>query len=84
MQQYGSLHSRPQARRLRGSALVGDLATTHGFVGGLGHPTDSTGLVHMRARYYDPACGRFVSEDPAASGANLYVYADDDPVTGCG
>jgi RHS repeat-associated protein len=38
----------------------------------------------MRARYYDPACGRFVSEDPAASGANLYVYADDDPVTGCG
>jgi uncharacterized protein RhaS with RHS repeats len=33
-------------------------ATRHGFVGGLGHVTDAaTGLVYMRARYYEPAVG---------------------------
>jgi RHS repeat-associated protein len=43
-----------------------------------------TGLYYFRARYYDPAVGRFISEDPAglAGGLNLYVYADNDPVNG--
>jgi len=41
-----------------------------------------TGLYFMRARYYDPTVGRFISEDPAgiSSGLNLYVYARNDPV----
>lgn len=41
-----------------------------------------TGLYHMRARFYDPTLGRFVSEDPIgiAGGANLFAYAGNDPV----
>jgi len=43
-----------------------------------------TGLYYMRARYYDPQLGRFVSEDPIglAGGINAYVYAGDNPVNG--
>jgi uncharacterized protein RhaS with RHS repeats len=36
-----------------------------------------------RARYYNPAIGRFISEDPmgfAGSGPDLYAYAGDDPI----
>ncbi len=41
-----------------------------------------TRLYFMRARYYDPQLGRFLSEDPAriAGGLNLYAYAGNDPV----
>ena len=53
----------------------------HKFVGSLGHPSeDETGLTYMRARYYDPNLGRFVSQDPRLSGENWYVYANDNPV----
>ena len=44
------------------------------------------GLYYLRARYYNPATGRFISRDPqdgdAANPATLhkYVYADGDPV----
>src|SRR6202162_4021538 len=37
-----------------------------------------TGLYYYRARYYDPASGRFLSEDPLqfyGGGANFYRYA---------
>ncbi|MBP9202147.1 MAG: RHS repeat-associated core domain-containing protein, partial [Gemmatimonadales bacterium] len=41
-----------------------------------------SGLYYMRARYYDPTLGRWISEDPIgiAGGANLFVYAGSDPV----
>jgi RHS repeat-associated protein len=55
-------------------------ATKQGYCGSLGHVTDDTGLVYMRARYYDPNVGRFVSEDPSGNGANWYVYAGNNPV----
>jgi len=42
--------------------------------------TDPTGLVHMRHRFYDPALGRFLTEDPARAGNNWYAYAGGDPV----
>jgi hypothetical protein len=29
----------------------------------------------MRARWYDPAVGRFISEDPGRNGGNWYAYA---------
>jgi RHS repeat-associated protein len=41
-----------------------------------------TGMYYMRARYYDPALYRFISEDPIGldGGINPYVYADNDPI----
>ena len=42
------------------------------------------GLYYMRARWYDPIQGRFLSEDPIglAGGINPYVFAGDDPING--
>jgi RHS repeat-associated protein len=42
----------------------------------------ATKLYYMRARYYDPALGRFLSEDPngTSGGLNLYAYSSNDPV----
>ena len=33
----------------------------------------------MRARYYDPASGRFISEDPGQNGTNWYAYCNSNP-----
>ena len=46
-----------------------------------GRENDGTGLYYYRARYYNPSIGRFISEDPARSGINLYSYALDNPIT---
>ncbi len=52
-----------------------------------GHIADSdTGIVYMQARYYDPAIGRFLSQDPVgfAEGGpaflNRYAYVGNDPL----
>lgn len=55
--------------------------TSLGFLGGIADP--DTGLVHLGARDYDPAIGRFTTPDPAGIHGlrtNLYVYAGDNPV----
>ena len=53
----------------------------HGYCGNLGHKEDpESGLTYMRARYYEPGTGRFISEDPAGDGVNWYVYCKGDPV----
>jgi RHS repeat-associated protein len=57
----------------------GSLGTGRGYCANLGHPEDETGLVYMRARYYEPATGRFISEDPAWDGLNWYLYAEGNP-----
>jgi RHS repeat-associated protein len=43
---------------------------------------DGSQLIFKRARYYDPATGRFTQEDPIglAGGLNLYGFASGDPV----
>ncbi len=49
------------------------------FVGRFGVIADPNGFYYMRARYYDPAVGRFVSEDPSGfSGGdvNLDTYVN--------
>ncbi len=49
----------------------------------LGRDQDQNGLIYLRARYYDPLTGRFVSEDPVTfrgTSANLYSYTPGDPV----
>jgi RHS repeat-associated protein len=55
--------------------------SSQGYVGSLGHVTDAStgGLIYMRARYYDPVVGRFVSQDPKENGGNWFLYADNDP-----
>ncbi|GAA1686393.1 RHS repeat-associated core domain-containing protein [Kribbella yunnanensis] len=54
------------------------------FVGGT--RDDSTGLVHLGAREYDPITGRFISVDPVVDAAdpqqlNGYAYANNSPVS---
>jgi RHS repeat-associated protein len=52
-----------------------------GFAGGLYDPR--TGLTRFGFRDYDPSIGRWTAPDPILfdnSPANLYVYANDDPV----
>ncbi|MFC9688274.1 RHS repeat-associated core domain-containing protein [Kribbella sp. NPDC056951] len=55
-----------------------------GFVGGVNDA--STGLVHLRAREYDPTIGKFISVDPIADyedpqQLNGYAYANNRPTT---
>lgn len=53
-----------------------------GWLGGLGVMTDGNGLVYMKARYYNPAIRRFISEDPIGmeGGMNVYAYAGNNPI----
>jgi len=52
------------------------------YVGRFGVMDDDNGLLYMRARYYDPDLGRFLTKDPIGfeGGVNLYAYAADNPV----
>lgn len=59
----------------------GQRSNSFKYVAQIGHPTDEeTGLIYMRARYYEPVTDRFISEDPARDGVNWYLYADGNPV----
>lgn len=46
------------------------------YVGRLGVMAEGNGLYSMRARYYDPETGSFISKDPIGyvGGMNLYTY----------
>ncbi|MFA4916433.1 MAG: RHS repeat-associated core domain-containing protein [Syntrophales bacterium] len=55
------------------------------YVGQFGVMTEPNGLYYMRARYYDPQVGRFISEDPIGFGGgdvNLYAYVGGNPIMG--
>jgi len=47
-----------------------------------GRENDGNGLYYNRARYYSPAYGRFISEDPIglAGGINAYAYVLNNPL----
>jgi len=47
----------------------GTLANEFGFAG---QQTDATGLQYLRARYYDPGTGVFLSRDPLADLAGWF------------
>lgn len=49
------------------------------YVGKYGVMYEAEAIQFMRARYYDPSIGRFLSEDPVWS-TNLYPYADNNPI----
>ncbi len=68
-----------------GEKLVGSGAIPlYGYTGREqdGTPTTGTGFIYYRARYYDPANGRFTQRDPIElrGGINLYAYVGGNPV----
>lgn len=53
------------------------------FIGQHGIMTEQNVFYYMRARYYDPEVGRFISEDPIGfdgGDVNLYAYVGNNPV----
>jgi RHS repeat-associated protein len=61
------------------TTLMGTVSTnTREFTG---REHDFANLYYYRARYYNPALGRFLSEDPLglSGGINEHVYTDDNP-----
>jgi RHS repeat-associated protein len=77
-----------QAGAIAGAQLFdawGNKTASSGTVnqyGFTGREPDETGLVYYRARYYDPAMGRFISRDPSGlrGGINQFAYTNDNPV----
>jgi RHS repeat-associated protein len=68
-------------------AIVGDTVKSllwKGLHWEHGTALGAAGLYYMRARWYDPESGRFLSEDPIGirGGLNLYAFAGDDPING--
>jgi len=52
------------------------------YVGQFGVMDEDNGLLFMRARYYDPEVGRFISKDPIGflGGLNLYAFVANNPI----
>ncbi|CAL2093145.1 conserved protein of unknown function [Tenacibaculum sp. 190524A02b] len=50
------------------------------YVGTYGVEYETNDLYYMRARYYKPSVGRFLTEDPVWH-TNLYPYADNNPIS---
>ncbi|MEQ1821694.1 MAG: RHS repeat-associated core domain-containing protein [Fimbriimonadaceae bacterium] len=64
---------------VRSGNATGD--PTKRYCANLGHQADDeSDLVYMRARYYEPASGRFVSQDPGRDGKNLFAYCKNEPI----
>ena len=67
---------------------TGSSTTPFQYNGQFGVQTDPNGLLYMRARYYNPAIQRFISQDtllgdldPGIS-LNRFAYANGDPIDG--
>jgi RHS repeat-associated protein len=67
-------------------ASTGAATSAYGFTGQ--QADAATGLVYLRARYYDPGTGRFFTKDPLQGAAtspqtqHRYAYAGNNPVNG--
>lgn len=81
---YGkSLSRRSSGATGTGDALYEEVASRQGYTG---HTQDTaTSLVYMKARHYDPAIGRFYSNDPVGFRVenpmmfNRYAFANNNP-----
>jgi len=68
------------------AGIEGATSNPFTYVGGLGVMAEADGLYFMRARFYDPDSGRFLSKDPiegrieVPSTLNLYTYSVGNPV----
>ena len=68
-----------------GKAETPGLTQPFQYVGQSGVMAEPNGFYYMRARYYDPKVGRFLSEDPIGfdgGDVNLYAYVGGNPVMG--
>jgi RHS repeat-associated protein len=61
------------------AASTGTLANPYAFAGR--EYDEESGLIYSRARYYDPAAGRFTAPDPIWN-VNLYTYVGSSPYNG--
>jgi RHS repeat-associated protein len=62
---------------------TGSVPNPFTFAGQVGISDDGDGLYYMRARYYDPTIGRFISEDPMGfngGDVNFYAYVGNNPL----
>ena len=52
------------------------------YCASLGHQQDDeSGMIYMRARYYETGSGRFLSQDPRFQGCNWFVYCGNQPIS---
>ncbi|MFW6016718.1 MAG: RHS repeat domain-containing protein, partial [bacterium] len=58
--------------------VSGDVDTDLSFIGRKYY--NEIGLTYIRARFYDPAVGRFITKDPVRDGFNWYSYCNGNPV----
>ena len=54
--------------------------TSQSIYGFTAEQTDASGLVYLRARYYNPNDGRFITGDPSGMDENLFLYASANPI----
>jgi RHS repeat-associated protein len=72
--------------RAYGAIVQSSGASTPSYLGYAGQLQDPSGLLYMRARWYDPATGRFLTLDPLATAQdepralNGYGYGDASPL----
>ena len=64
---------------MRSESGTGAGANEWRFAGEQRDPQGNRNFYYLRARYYDAATGRFLSQDPLGIG-DLYAYADNSPV----
>lgn len=78
----GDVYSRDPFGRLTGVSSGTTAGVGNGFAGG-STPNPGGGFTYFRNRWYDPATGRFLTQDPIglAGGVNLYAYAGNNPTT---
>ncbi|MCX8052843.1 MAG: RHS repeat-associated core domain-containing protein [Armatimonadetes bacterium] len=60
-----------------------NVAPSFGFAGQYRYQSDATGLDYLKARYYNPVTGRFVSPNVIGyeGGLNRFQYANANPTT---
>jgi RHS repeat-associated protein len=59
-------------------ATSGSVANPFGYDGQFAD--SESGLIYLRARYYDPGTAQFLGTDPARADTNLYAYVHENPL----